>query len=113
MEPELDPDVHWITAREAAVILSVSRARVSQLTRRDLLPSVRRGSRYYYRPQVQVIANARAARWHGRLGSTETAGADDEEIHERGPHRRAGGGTPPAADSGAETRDGPQALQPS
>jgi DNA-binding transcriptional MerR regulator len=69
----LDPDVEWITAREAAVILGVSLVRVSQLTRRDLLPSVRRDSRYYYRrAQVQVIANARQQRWHSvdadRLG---------------------------------------------
>jgi hypothetical protein len=64
MEPKLDPGVDWITAREASVILGVSPVRVSQLTGRDLLPSVRRGSRYYYRrPQVQVIANARQQRW--------------------------------------------------
>jgi hypothetical protein len=67
MDQELDPDVEWITTAVAAEILHVSRNRVRQLANRDLLPCVQRhGRRYFRRPQVQVIANARDRRWHCR-----------------------------------------------
>ena len=62
---------YWVTTREAAEILGVSATRVRQLVRRDLLPSVERQGRLFFRrPQVQVVANARQARWRpdGRHG---------------------------------------------
>jgi excisionase family DNA binding protein len=65
MEQELDPDVEWITSRQAAAILGVSRERVAQLARRDLLPYVTAGRRRYFRrPQIEVVAHARDVRWH-------------------------------------------------
>src|SRR4051794_14288083 len=83
MEHELDPDVHWITAREAAAILHVTPARVRQLSQRDLLPHVRRaGHVYFRRPQLEVVAHARELRWHsvdtgplGRAASTSRGAA--------------------------------------
>jgi hypothetical protein len=65
MERELDPGVEWITTAVAAEILRVSRNRVRQLANRDLLHCVEHhGRRYFRRPQVQVVANARDPRWH-------------------------------------------------
>ena len=60
------PGHPWFaTNREAAQILGVSRSRVSQLVNAGRLPFVeRRGRRYFRRQQIQVIANARNARWH-------------------------------------------------
>jgi excisionase family DNA binding protein len=55
----------FATNREAAQILGVSRERVKQLVDSGRLPCVEyRGRRYFRRQQVQVIANARNARWH-------------------------------------------------
>jgi excisionase family DNA binding protein len=60
------PGHPWFaTNREAAQILGVSRSRVNQLVNAGRLPFVEyRGRRYFRRQQIQVIANARNARWH-------------------------------------------------
>jgi excisionase family DNA binding protein len=60
------PGHPWFaTNREAAQILGISRERVKQLVDTGRLPCVEyRGRRYFRRQQVQVIANARNARWH-------------------------------------------------
>jgi hypothetical protein len=51
--------VDWITSREAAAILGVSRVRVSQLAHRDMLPYVTLDGRLYpRRPQIEVVAHA-------------------------------------------------------
>jgi excisionase family DNA binding protein len=55
----------FATNREAAQILGISRERVKQLVDAGRLPCVEyRGRRYFRRQQIQVIANARNARWH-------------------------------------------------
>lgn len=52
---------------EAAHLLGVTRARVVQLTQRGFLPVVETGLRYpvrlYRQAQLEVVANARRARW--------------------------------------------------
>jgi excisionase family DNA binding protein len=54
---------YWLTTREAADFLGVTRERVRQLAVDDRLPCVvHDGRRYYRRHQVEVIANARQAR---------------------------------------------------
>jgi excisionase family DNA binding protein len=60
------PGNPWFaTNREAAQSLSVSRSRVNQLVNAGRLPFVEyHGRRYFRRQQIQVIANARNARWH-------------------------------------------------
>jgi excisionase family DNA binding protein len=60
------PGHPWFTTnREAAQILGVSRSRVNQLVNAGRLPFVEyQGRRYFRRQQIQVIANARNARWH-------------------------------------------------
>lgn len=62
---------YWATTIETAAILGVNRGRVLQLVEADLLPGVRHGRRWYFRRrQVEVIGNARAARWsHGRTSA--------------------------------------------
>lgn len=56
---------YWLTTPEAADVLGVTRARVHQLVTAGRLPYVEHGGRHYFRrPQVEVIANARHARWH-------------------------------------------------
>ncbi|QWZ07711.1 hypothetical protein KRR39_20320 [Nocardioides panacis] len=49
-----------------ARVLGVSRTRVNQLARADLIPFETdiRGIRRYRRSQVEVVANARMVRWH-------------------------------------------------
>ncbi len=73
----LDPEDVWrirtegvdlITRREAAGILGVSPGRVTQLVDADLIPCVEvptpnRRRRMYRRAQLEVVANARDARW--------------------------------------------------
>jgi excisionase family DNA binding protein len=55
----------FATNREAAQILGISRERLKQLVDAGRLTCVEyRGRRYFRRQQVQVIANARNARWH-------------------------------------------------
>ena len=60
------PGHPWLaTNREAAQMLGVSRERVKQLVDAGRLPCLEyRGHRYFRRQQIQVIANARNARWH-------------------------------------------------
>jgi excisionase family DNA binding protein len=60
------PGHPWFaTNREAAQMLGVSRERVKQLVDAGRLPCVEyRGHRYFRRQQIQVVANARNARWH-------------------------------------------------
>lgn len=51
---------YWITEREAAELLGISRPRVFQLRRADRLPFVEHNGRTYYRrAQIEVIAHAR------------------------------------------------------
>lgn len=58
---------YFITTEEAAELLGVSRTRVGQLTERGFLPVVETGrrapARLYRRRQLEVIGNARRARW--------------------------------------------------
>jgi len=55
-------DVHtWLTTRQAAEKLALSTSRINQLARQELLPSVTRGTRHWYRSDhVDLIVNARA-----------------------------------------------------
>ena len=47
-------------------MFGVSVTRLNQLARAGKLPAVQHnGSRFYRRHQLEVIANARDARWHG------------------------------------------------
>ncbi len=59
-------ETYWVNSVQAAVILGVGRTRVGQLADRGLLPflTTPNGHRIFRRAQVQVIANARRARWH-------------------------------------------------
>lgn len=58
--PPEDGDV-WLDAGATAVVLGISRSRVSQLARVDRLPHVRRGRRLWFRrTHVEQIAAARA-----------------------------------------------------
>ncbi len=51
---------YWVTERESARILGISRARVFRLRRADRLPVVEHHGRHYYRrTQIEVLANAR------------------------------------------------------
>ena len=60
---ELDPGVDWITTREVAELLGVTRTRVGHLVRREYLPAVMHEGRYYFRRhQVEAVGNAREAR---------------------------------------------------
>lgn len=55
---------YWATIREAAEILDVSQNRVHQLVGAGRLPAVRHaGTWVFRRQQVEVITNAREARW--------------------------------------------------
>jgi predicted site-specific integrase-resolvase len=58
-------EAHWIGTRSAAQILGVSVRRVRQLAALGLLPAMHdtRGNLRFRRAQVEVIANARDARW--------------------------------------------------
>src|SRR3954449_9686976 len=60
------PGHPWFaTNREAAQILGVTRSRVNELVNAGRLPFVEyQGRRYFCRQQIQVMANARNARWH-------------------------------------------------
>ena len=65
----------WIGASEAAIILGVTRTRVGQLSRKGFLPfDTFRGKRRYRRDQIQVVANARLARWHDGIGVSRGQG---------------------------------------
>jgi Helix-turn-helix domain len=59
----------WLTVRDVAALLGVSRGRVDQLARADLIPyeTDSRGQRRYRKSQIEVVANARLARWHDGL----------------------------------------------
>lgn len=60
-----DSDTVWIDAKQVAEILGVTPTRVRQLARRGFLPYERispRKTRYRLH-QIEVIANARDARW--------------------------------------------------
>ena len=64
-------DVHtWLTTRQVAEKLALSTSRINQLARRELLPSVTRGARHWYRrDHLDLILNARAAERNRRVGS--------------------------------------------
>jgi DNA-binding transcriptional MerR regulator len=57
----------WMSGVEAAVILGVSHARVTQLANKDKIPyrEAASGRRFYKRSQLEVVANARDARKFG------------------------------------------------
>ena len=59
----------WLTVRDVAALLGVSRGRVDQLARADLIryETDSLGQRRYRRTQIEVVANARLARWHDGL----------------------------------------------
>jgi excisionase family DNA binding protein len=55
---------YFLTANEAAEVLGVTPKRVHQLAERGRLPVVEHdGRRLFRRPQLEVVANARRARW--------------------------------------------------
>ena len=55
---------YFLTANEAATVLGVTPKRVHQLAVKGFLPFVdNAGRRLFRRPQVEVVANARRARW--------------------------------------------------
>ena len=55
---------YFLTAAEAAVVLGVTPKRVHQLAVKGFLPLVEHdGRRFFRRPQIEVVANARKARW--------------------------------------------------
>lgn len=60
---------YFIATEQAAQLLGVNRSRVRQLADADLIPYVRtaRGDRLYRRDQLEVVANARRARFHDRI----------------------------------------------
>lgn len=59
-------DNPWINGRQAAEVLGVSRARVSELARDGRLPThlTASGRRMYRLRQLEVVANARDVRFH-------------------------------------------------
>jgi excisionase family DNA binding protein len=59
-----DPESYWVTGRRAARVLGVTRARLGQLARGDLVPYVAHqdGTRLYRRHQLAVMAKAREPR---------------------------------------------------
>lgn len=60
-----DPESYWVTNERAAAILGVNRARLNQLAASDLIPFELHasGTPLYRRRQLEVVANAREARW--------------------------------------------------
>ena len=61
----------WLNARQVADILGVNKSRVGQLADKGFLPYEREpnGRRRYLRSQIEVIANARRARWSSSSGA--------------------------------------------
>ena len=60
---------YFLTASEAAGVLGVTPKRVHQLVAKGFLPAVEHdGRRLFRRPQLEVVANARKARWSDGLG---------------------------------------------
>ena len=61
-----DPEPYWITGQRAADVLGVNVARLNQLATGGKLPyeNHRDGTRLYRREQLEVVAQARDARWH-------------------------------------------------
>lgn len=59
-------DSYWVTGKRAADILGVNVARLGQLVAKGFVPFVVHvdGTRLYRREQLEVVANARDARWH-------------------------------------------------
>jgi excisionase family DNA binding protein len=57
-----DPDAYWLTGKQAARVLGVSRARLSQLAADNRVPFVRHqdGTRLYRRRQLERIAGSAA-----------------------------------------------------
>jgi len=61
-----DPDTsYWVGATQAASLLGVNVSRLNQLARKGFLPFEVHadGARLYRRLQLEVVANAREARW--------------------------------------------------
>ena len=75
-----DPDSYWVTVKQAAAILGVSRQRIKQLLEADRLPhEVTHGQvRLMRREQLETVANARQAR------KLRQPIADSEPSGERG-----------------------------
>lgn len=63
-----DPGSYWLTGLACCRYARRQRARLSELSRADRLPYIvhREGVRLYRRCQLEVIAQSRAAGWHGR-----------------------------------------------
>lgn len=59
------PESYWLTGQRAAEVLGVNTARLKQLAARGFLPHETHhdGTRLYRREQLEVVANAREARW--------------------------------------------------
>jgi hypothetical protein len=60
-----DEDSYWVTARHVKGILGVNHTRLNQLAVRGFVPFEVHvdGTRLYRREQLEVVANARDARW--------------------------------------------------
>lgn len=64
---QFDADTsYWVSAKGAAAILGVNVSRLNQLVAAARVPFEvhASGRRLYRRQQVEVVANAREARWH-------------------------------------------------
>ncbi len=59
-------EAYWLTGQRAAGVLGVNVTRLNQLAVRGFLPFEVHadGPRLYRRQQLEVVAQARAARWH-------------------------------------------------
>jgi predicted XRE-type DNA-binding protein len=68
-------DDPWLSGRQAAVILGVSHVRVSQLANEERIPvhRSRSGRRIYRQRQLEVVANARRARFGPARGPATRA----------------------------------------
>jgi excisionase family DNA binding protein len=65
-----DDEHTWLTTREVADLLGVSRSRVDQLARAERLPVVRRAGRHWFRADhLQLFRNARRAQRQLEQGS--------------------------------------------
>ncbi len=86
---------HWVTAKGAAAILGVGVTRLNQLVAAGYVPFERHvdGTQLYRRRQLEVVANAREARWcvpsatvpGGLCRSVDRAGSRRHESTRRVP----------------------------
>lgn len=70
----------WLTGVQAAIILGVSHARVSQLAAAERIPAhvLPSGRRVYRQRQLEVVARARSLRRDGGVPGADVVGADPD-----------------------------------